>query len=330
MSDLWRVLIVGCGELGSRHLQAVSALADVGEIEIVEPRPEALQMGRERVEEVPDRNKTIEYRWLTSLQEVTRGGDLCVVATQADVRCQLVRDVAEKLDFSTFLVEKIVAQSVADYDALREFTERSGTRVWVNCKTRAHASHKHVKQCLDPQEPIVFTAVGGNQGLANNGIHAADLFAFYDGANHITGEGSRVDPRLHASKKRKGVFDLSGTLAGRSEKGSKFLLSFTADDNVPAYFSVLSPRYRAIVDDMTRTFYESTLDTGWQWSQVPLEEDMLVSNMTRQFVTDILRKNACELPTLAECYPAHKFILEELQPHFQKLMNTSDERCPVT
>ena len=40
-----RILIVGCGELGTRHLQAVASLNEVVEIEVVDPRPEGLELG---------------------------------------------------------------------------------------------------------------------------------------------------------------------------------------------------------------------------------------------------------------------------------------------
>ena len=79
-----RVLIVGCGEIGSRHLQAIAAVPQVREVEVVEPRPEGLQKGRERVAAVPDRNKGITFRWFRSLDEASRDGDPCIVATQAD------------------------------------------------------------------------------------------------------------------------------------------------------------------------------------------------------------------------------------------------------
>ena len=49
----YRVLIVGCGEIGSRHLQAVASLPQVSEIEVVDPRPEALELGRERPQTIP-------------------------------------------------------------------------------------------------------------------------------------------------------------------------------------------------------------------------------------------------------------------------------------
>ena len=325
-----RILIVGCGELGSRHLQAIASLPHVERIEVVDPNPDQLELGRKRIREVAERNVEADVRWLHSLNEASIQGDLCIIATRADVRCQVVKDVANRLKHKHFLIEKIVAQSILDYEDLLGFARTNRLAIWVNCKTRAHASHRRVKEHLDPSEPIVLTHLGGNHGLANNGIHAADLFVFYDEADHIKGEWSRVDPQLHASKKRGGVFDLSGTLVGRSDKGSQFVLSFTADDEAPAYFSIFSPRYRAIVDDMTRTFYESTPDSRWQWLSIVLDENMLVSNLTRKFASDILATNTCDLPTLEQCYPAHKFILEELRPHFAKLLNISDDRCPVT
>ena len=325
-----RVLIIGCGELGSRHLQAVATLPQVKEIEVVDPRPEGLQLGRERVAEVEKRQPSIAYRWLSSIEEASKGGDLCIVATQADARCQVVREVARSLDYSSFLLEKMVAQSVRDYEGLMAFSREKGLSVWVNCKTRVHPSHKRVKEHLDPAEPIVFSVVGGNHGLANNGVHVADLFAYYDSADRIESAGARIDPILHPSKRGNGMFDLSGMLQGYTKKGSHFTLSFAAGHDVPPYYTVISPRYRAIVDDMMKWFYESTKEAGWSWRQVPFEANLMVSNMTRTFAADILKSGRCELPTLDECFPAHHFILTELQPHFNKLLGTEVDRCPAT
>ena len=70
-----RVLIVGCGEIGSRHLQAVCALPEVTEIEIVDGRSDALELGRARVAEVSDRQPHIAFRWLPALDEASRDGD---------------------------------------------------------------------------------------------------------------------------------------------------------------------------------------------------------------------------------------------------------------
>ncbi|MDO8527409.1 MAG: Gfo/Idh/MocA family oxidoreductase [Deltaproteobacteria bacterium] len=325
-----RILIVGCGQLGSRHLQAIASVPFVREIEVVDPRPEALEIGRKLLSEIPERQRPISFRWVTSIEEATKGGDLCIVATQAKGRSDIIFQVSELLGYKNFLIEKIVTQSVADYERLLDFAKRKKLSIWVNCKSRAHPSHKRVKASLKPGEPIVFNISGGNHGLANNGLHGADLFAFYDQTSEIKNAGAVIDPVLHPSKRGPEVFDLTGTLHGYTDKGSQFTLSFSANNTAPAQFSICSPSYRAVVDDAMKWFFESSADTGWVWRQVPYEANLMVSNMTRNFAMDILSKGKCELPTLEECFPAHQFILNALQPHFKKLMKKEIQHCPVT
>ncbi len=326
----YSVLIVGCGDIGSRHLQAVASLPQVQEIEVVDPRPEGLALGRRRISEVADRALGTSYRWLSSLDEAKRDGDLCIVATQAEGRGRLVQEIAAKAGYRRFLVEKLVSQSLQEYQDLLAFVEEKGLSVWVNCKSRAHPSHKRVKASLNPGEPIVFSTVGGNHGLANNGIHIVDLFSFYDDATRIESGGAHIDPILHPSKRRGPVYDLSGTLCGHTAKGSQFTLTFAPGHDGPAHYSVCSPRYRAIIDDMVKCYWESDRETGWLWRQVHFEANLMISNMTRAFAADILASGRCELPTLKDCLPAHRFILEELQPHFARLLGVELDRCPVT
>lgn len=311
-------------------MQAVASLPQVAHVEAVDPRPEALQLARQRVAELGDRQVVRGVRWLSRLDDATPGGALCIVATQAPGRSELVRLVAERLGYSSFLVEKLVTQSVGEYERLLDFARRKALAVWVNCKARAHPSHKRVKARLDPADRIVFSVVGGNQGLATNGLHAADLFVFFDCASHIGGAAARVDPLLHPSKRGADIFDLSGTLYGFSPKGSEFVLSFAPDHDAPAYLTIVSRQYRAVIDDMMKWFHESDAASGWSWRHVPFEADLLVSTMTRAFATDILASGRCELPTLEECFPAHRFILDELRPHFNRLLGTAGDRCPVT
>jgi predicted dehydrogenase len=323
-----RVLIVGCGEIGSRHLQAVATLPEVGEIEVVDSRPEALDLGRKRVAEVSEKQPHIAFRWFAKLDAASKRGDLCIVATQAEGRARLVAEISRKLGYTRFLIEKIVAQSVSEYDELIKTRDEHKLSIWVNCKTRAHPSHVRVKQNLDPAESFVLTVVGGNHGLANNGVHMADLFAFYDDAKVIHPGIHHIDPILHHTKR--GTLDLSGTVQAHTDKGSSLMLTFAAQHTAPVLFSVCSARYRAVVDDSIHWMAESTADTNWKWKEVDVEANLAISHMTRTFASDILEHGKCQLPTLIDCYPAHRFLLNELQPHFDKLIGAPRDHCPVT
>lgn len=329
-SKTHRVLIVGCGNLGSRHLQAVASLPLVGEIDVVDSDPKAFEKARNLLGEISPRETPVTFRWGVTPGEMARGGDLCVVATQAKGRCELVMKVHEILGYKKFLIEKVVSQSVGDYENLLDYAKRHGLSVWVNCKARAHPSHKRMKANLKRGEPVVFTVAAGNHGLAQNGVHSADLFMFYSGEKEIIQSGASVDSVLHPSKRGKEIFDLSGTLRGKTKKGDEFSLSFMIGSNAPAHFSIASPSYRAVADDAMKWFYESRPEEGWRWEKVPYEANLMVSNMTKTFAYDILQAGTCELPTAEECFPAHRFVLEALQPSFEKLLNRKINCCPVT
>ncbi len=327
MSDpRFHVLIVGCGQLGSRHLQAVAQLADVASIDVVDPRSEALELGKQRLAELG--HTAAPVRWLPSLTDAAADGGLCIVATQADGRCELVRQVVEQLGYRAFLLEKLVAQSMDDYESIKALCDARGVAAWVNCKTRAYPFHQYVKRRLDPSEPLVMHITGGNHGLANNGIHGADLFAFYDGCERIELAGARIDPVLHRTKR--GHYDLSGTLHGFTMKGSHFALTYASDHAQSEQISITTRRYRCIVDQLERWAMESDASTGWTWWPVPFEGDLTVSAMTKTFARDILRTGSCELPTLAQCAVGHRFILDSLQPQFSQLLEQPVGRCPVT
>ena len=325
-----RALLVGCGELGSRHLQALASMPMIREIEVVEPRPEGHSLGQKRLGEIPDRLESTEIRWLNSLEEASNGGDICILATQADVRGPLLHEIAGSKDYSSFLLEKVVTPSVPEYEELLTFSKDLDLSVWVNCKSRAQYSHKRAKKRLDPNEPIYLNVFGGNHGLVTNGVHIADLFCFYDGSDRVHFDESAIDPVLHPSKRGNDLFDLSGCLKGHSDNGSRLKMTMSADHLGPVFFSIASNGYRAAINDETKCLYESSAADGWEWTRIPYDENILVSHLTREFVTDIIMTGHCELPTLAECYPAHEFVLGELLGHFNRLLRTDGDRCPVT
>ena len=325
-----KILLVGCGQLGSRHLQAVAALKNISEIHIVDSNNSSLELGKRRLLETVDLNKDIVFKWANEISNTIGHGDLCIIATHAKGRTELIKKIYEELGYKNFLIEKIVSQSLYDYKGLMDFCDSNDILVWVNCKTRAYAVHKYIKSRLDPSELIVFSEIAGNHGLANNGVHAADLFLFYDGTAKINSAGSKIDEILHSSKRGNDIYDLSGVLHGYTDKGSRFILSFSKEHLNPDMIYISSKNQRFTIDHLNNFSHESYADTGWEWKKIDIKENILVSEMTKKFVTDILSKNSCELPTLKVCFPSHEFILSEALPYFNKLLKKDRDYCPVT
>lgn len=323
-----RVLLVGCGQIGSRHLQAVSCLKDVGYVDVVDCHDGSLSLGQTRLKDVADANAAIVYRWLKAVAISSHNADLCIVATSAQGRVELVKEIFEKTGVSQFIIEKLVTQSLVEYQELMVFAQRHDLKIWVNCPTRAYSIHQYIKSKIDHRQPLLFSQIGGNFGLACNGIHYADLFLFYDGGNEIRPAGISIDPILHPSKRGKDFFDLSGVLTGHTSKGSKMILSYAADHLLPDVVTIMTKQARFMVDIIGGWAQESI--DGQPWQKIGIESKTNVSYTTQIFCEDIFSCRTCALPTLEECWPAHQYILTVLLPHFNQLLKVENQFCPAT
>ena len=326
----YKVLIVGCGQLGSRHLQAIASLPSVSDIEVLDPNPEALNLGRTRMQEISQLVTPPNVKWITSINEATELGNLCVIATQAKGRCTLLRNLSDTLGYTSFLLEKIADQSMAAIDDTVAYCRSLGISTWVNFQTRAVPTYQRVKQKLSGTDPIYFSGMGGLQFLATNAIHTADLFAFYDDCNHIEHTTSEIDQVLHPSKRGKDVFDLTGTIHGYTKKGSSLTLSYGQSNQPWEHFTISSSKYRCIIDPLQGWIMEAGSDSDWGWKTVPFEGSVLVSETTKTIANDIMQFGKSKVPTLEESLVSHRFILDELLPHFRKLTGLTLEYCPVT
>ena len=287
-------------------------------------------LGQERIQGISDANPNIEYRWINNLEEASHGGGVCIVSTRAPGRAALIKKIASELGYKSFLVEKLATQSVGEYEDLLKFQKENNLSVWVNCKTRAYPFHLEMIRKFNQGEPLQFSVVAGNHGLASNGIHSVDLFNFYDGCSSLNPTHVQLDPVLHESKRRGGLYDVSGVLEGVSENGSRLSLSFSRDHSASDCYFVSSKTHRFILDQSGRWAVESDAKTGWVWRPIEFTGNLLVSNMTKAFVRDILKDGRSPLPTLEECFLAHAFIFNALQPHFSKILGKQLELCPVT
>lgn len=322
-----RALIVGCGQLGGRHLQAIASLDLISDVEVVDPRAEGLKSGRALLEETPDRSPGIRYQWLAGVEKASRGGDLCIVATGAAGRCALIQEISEKLGYRFFIVEKLVSQSVQDYEDLLGFARKKKISIWVNCQERTFPIHKMIREKAGG-EPITVSETAGNRGLATVGIHGVDNFVFYTGCNELIPAGSLFDPVLHTTKR--GFSDLSGTMQAVTPGGSRLVLNYGREGAAGKHVVIVSRNRRWMITQATQDAWEAGEEGGWRWEKIPFEGELRVSRSTASFARQILQNGTCDLPTLEQAFPAHRFVLSEMLPQFNKLLKKKDDLCPVT
>jgi len=322
-----KVVLVGCGEIGSRHLQALACLDQISQIDVVDINPSSLALGKKRLKGLQGVNDKIGIQWHASLDDILFEPDLCVIATSAHGRVDLARSLIER-GCKRFILEKIVTQSMKDYDELLRLCEKAGVKAWVNMPTRAFQVHKYIKSRLSSEEPITLIQAGDNWGLVCNGIHYIDLFVYYDGSSVLEPEAFLIDPLLHNSKRGEAYKDLSGIVCGRSDKGSRVIISYAKEHKNADVASIFSAKSRFIVDSINGWAQEDPGDGKWR--RIDIQENIYVSHTTKRFAQDILDKDDCELPSLKESRIAHAFLLDNLQVHFNRLAGQQLNYCPAT
>ena len=287
-------------------------------------------MGVKRYQDISSDQRIAEVRWLESIESAGQSGSLCVIATQAKDRGLRLKEVHERLGYSSFILEKLVGQSFSEIKELDLYCSKNGLAVWVNCQGRTFSFHQRLKGKLSDEDNLTISVIGGNLGLANNGIHHVDLFAFLTNATEVKSSGSTLDDALYPSKRAPDMYELSGTINAITDKGSRLSISYSPEHASYEHFSIATRNYRCVVDQLQGWAVESDEQADWVWRPVEYDADVLVSKSTINIASDILSSGNCELPTLKDSLVSHEFIFKELLPQYRKLIGNHISSCPVT
>jgi len=320
-----KLLLIGSGELGSRFLQASINTNLLHEITVIEPNEESVILSKNRISELP--GKTISIIWLKNISDLKDDNfNLCIIATQAENRIDIFKDIF-KLKIRNILTEKIVTQSEDDFLFILNESKKLDVNIWVNCKTRCYPQWQYIKNKLN-KNIFSYHSIGGNHGLCTNGIHTIDLFVFLSDSKHLINNHSKFDKDIYLTKRNK--YDFSGEINIIDNNGSKCIIDYSSDNNSTILDTIVSKEYRWIIDHSTKQFYEGSFTNNWKLVKKEFSDDLSVSFMSINFITEILFTNSCSLPTLKETYLAHNFLFSNTLSIFNEYLKKTNNICPFT
>lgn len=326
MSEVVSAAILGCGNIGSRHLQGLLKLDAPLKIHVYDPSPESLKLALARATEIPCTAKTIQLHSQTeSLPEQI---DLAIIASLSVGRVPLV-EVAVSRGCKYLIVEKIVCQSMAEYERILDLCREGQTKGWVNFQARYFGGYERLKgQILAAGKVSTLAAYGGNLGLASNGIHYLDTFSFLSGAQDLHICDVRLDDELHPSPRGCGLIDFSGTIRGRVGQ-CEFSISFVRSHKASIVLVIEGTESRWIVDQVQDLGLSASKAREWRWEHFSFESN-LASETTHWIVNDLLRSGSCKLPTLIESRKYHEELFRVCNDHLRCVTGCEVDLCPVT
>lgn len=323
-----RITIVGCGQMGSRHLQAIVKLGGQLSIQVVERNPANQELAQKRLQEVLTSGQPVEIEWYKDIAELDGRPDLTIVATKSAGRVKILKELAKK-GHGWFLIEKMVCQSVEEYDELLETFENLKIKAWVNCTRPYFPVYEKAIEVMRNDGGLIFNAMAGNLGLGCNAIHLLNLFLTMTGDHqnvHINGRS--LFPALLPNKRGKQFVEFSGSIIATTSNQSFATISFH-NNNSPLIINAMSENWRLFVDEGSGKALLSTKKNDWQWEE--LEFKMRYSSeLTTEVANSIMEEENCKLPEIKDCYFIHKELFKIFNEHIKSICNENVVLCPIT
>lgn len=324
---MFKVAIIGAGELGSRHLQGLVKSSLLLSIEILDNNKNSLEKAKKRAEEMHYNRNIISLKYITKIEQISCEIDLCIIATTANVRLEVLKNLISNIKVKNLILEKILFQKLSDFEAASDLLSKNKINTWVNCPRRLFPVYKDIKKLIRPNEKLTFTVIGGDWGLACNSIHFIDLLCFLNSNEEFEFQPSPFMEIVES--KRKDYLELVGTLVGYQSNGSDIVLHSRKDNSTGLKIQILSKSYFWEVDEIKGEAYISSnnysLDKEYSNFSIPYQ-----SELTHLVCEDILLNGRSSLPSWETSVVLHKHLLTKLLEVFRNKIDASLDYCPIT
>jgi hypothetical protein len=316
-----KIILVGCGNIGSRHLQALMKFQYPLQIEIVENYEPSIILAKSRLDEI-NNNKIHTINWHNNFEFLSGFSDLVIVATLSSGRVKIIESLLN-LGYKKFLIEKLVCQSIEEYDNLLDLVKKFDAKGWVNTRCRYFKSYRKIKDLFKNTEKINLKMSSGDTGLATGAIHYLDLFSWLLDDNKIKLNGELLDPKIYPNKRGKNLIEFGGTISGSAKNNSSVSISFSP--GIPSLLvSIDDGMHKIILDEYNEKILYNSFNEKLDFK---LEH---ISNITTQIVEDILKNDDCLLPTIDESYLSHVELFKIFSKHLEKIKKEKVKLCPIT
>ena len=320
-----RVTIVGCGNIGSRLLQALATIDDCGvlDIDALEPGAEARAVAEKRfAEAVGDRGHRL--RMVADAVDLRGGAALGIVATDARNRLPALTTLLDRARPRRVLLEKVLFTRGADYEAAAKLLAAHGTQAWVNCSRNEWPGYAQLRVELAGRPMTSLTVSGSDWNLASNAIHFLALGEYLSGELVSSISWDYALPPEAREAKRAGYREVVGTLVARISSGVSLRLASRPGPQKPLVVSVDAAHTRFEISEADGLMLLKMHDTA--------ETRSFKTVFTSQFgpvLSRILREGTSSLPTYSQSTSLHMQLLAALNEAFFGDLSLAHE-CPIT
>lgn len=313
---LKKIVIIGAGQLGSRHLQALKKVDFPASIEVVDKKLESLNVAEQRYNDIPDNENIKSVKYFVAIDELSENIDLCIIATNADIRAKVSEELIRKKNVKNIIFEKILFQTVEDYFSIDKLLQEKNINAWVNCPRRYFPVYQQIKNILANNGPITINTQAGNSGLVTACIHLLDLLVYLNHGSPVKSFVNFLNDSLSPTK-REGFLEVSGVISFELENGARIMLSSQDIDNTICSVDISNSENVIVVREENGTVLKASKKNNWK-KETEQFNVIYQSNLSHIIAKNILIENCCKLTSFKESMQMHLLLLDALKETFHK------------
>lgn len=312
------VALIGCGNIGFRHLQALTSGAEPATVIVVEPNVAAHERINEHIAQTAG-SSSKDVTLVAELPAAPQTFDLVVVATTTDARRAAVDALLDRHDVKVLILEKVLFPTIGDLGDVGRRLATQGVTGFVNCGRRTFPGYVALRHDLADEQINRIDVRGNRFGLASNAVHFLDLAEFLTGAGVVSVSASGLQPGSVPSK-RPGSVEVFGTLSSELSDGSRIDIDCRDEDPISVGVTIETDKRTVFVDETAAKLTAGGVTRDFAWQTV---------SATTWIYDDALRSGDCDLTPYADSARQHRAYLTALRPHLG-LSNEADEPCPIS
>lgn len=325
MSNKKNIAIIGCGNLGRRHLQAAVKCTYPIDIYVYDINTDVFKLADDIVKN-EEKNPETTVNYITSLEQLPRELFTVVVASSANGRAETVKALLNNSEVAYLILEKVLFQKYEDYDEIEKLLEEKRVTAYVNCPRRYFDIYHTLKELLNGKEFKTYIS-GSNWGLGCNFIHMLDMISFIAGIKDLHVDISKLDDNVIESK-RAGYKEITGTITGSIGTCKEFSVSSYADKDADFTIYFESENERILLLESLKTCYIIGESTSWKMEKKNFDI-LYQSGLTNKYIESMIESKSCQLTSYKESALLHKAFIKPLTDFFAE-RGVKNRLCPIT
>ncbi len=315
MTQKINIIIIGCGNIGRRHLESILNLDLKIDVILIEKNKKKLNDIRKQ--NYFFNNKKIKIFFYQDIINFNLDFYFGIISTNSNDRLKCTKKLLKYNNVKNLLLEKLLAPNINQLNSLKEYLKNKSINVYVNTPRRQMKIYKEIKKQLNLKNPINIEYRGNKWNFASNAIHFIDLFSYLANDYNIKCVSLRLSKKLSSKRNKYSEF-LGYSFFVNNTKGTLFLSdSIKNQDNFSNILKINNLKYSFIIDENLGYYLKVNNDLDKIITKRNFKFE-LQSKITEKYIKNLKKGKKSELTDFKESYLQHHIFYQKFFYQVQK------------